>query len=438
MNIVREHRALADAVRTHAHPLREERDLDPLLGRIGDARIVLLGEASHGTHEYYTWRAKISRRLILEKGFNFIAVEGDWPDCFRVNRYIKDLDQESSGAWEVLRQFERWPTWMWANWEIVALSEWLKKHNHSRPERQKIGFYGLDLYSLWESMEAVLEHLKTAHPDKLQAGLEAFACFEPFNRDSQEYGWATRFGLADCEDELVQLLVQLRSAPAQVGEDVESHFDAEQNALAAIGAERYYRTMVRGNDDSWNIRDTHMADTLDRLLEWHGPESKAIVWEHNTHIGDARATDMADVGMINVGQLARERHARDGVVLVGFGSYEGSVVAGERWGAPMQKMNVPEAQAKSWEAILHEANGGDALLLMEDFKQLPGFDSQRGHRAIGVVYHSHRERLGNYVPTYLTDRYDAFLFLDKTKALHPLHLEPHNRAEPPETFPWGV
>jgi erythromycin esterase-like protein len=429
---------VTEAVWALGHPIKAGDPLDPLIERIGDARYVLLGEASHGTSEYYLWRARISRRLIEEKGFRFLAVEGDWPPCYGVNRYVRGYPGSGAGARDVLRAFDRWPTWMWANWEIVALVRWLRRHNDGRDEERKVGFYGLDLYSLWESMAAVLQHLSESHPDAVESASQAFNCFEPFNRDEQSYAWSTRLTPEDCADEVVQVLRDLRSAPPRFPDDPEAHFDAEQNALVAVEAERYYRTMARADGESWNVRDTHMADTLDRLMQRHGPDAKAIVWEHNTHIGDARATDMAAAGMVNVGQLVRERHGAEGVALVGFGSYQGSVIAGETWGAPMQRMPVPPARPGSWEHLLHTAGAMDRLLILQDFAGMRAFEEARDHRAIGVVYRPDDERSGNYVPTVLPERYDAFIYLDQTRALHPLHQEPHGTPDPPETFPWGM
>jgi erythromycin esterase-like protein len=424
---------LVQALRSRSHPLGS---LEPLYKAIDDCEVVLLGEASHGTSEYYTWRARISQHLIREKGFRFIAVEGDWPDCYELNRYVKGRTDRSLTARDVLHKFDRWPTWMWANWEVVALAEWLREFNRDKPEDQKVGFYGLDVYSLWESLAVVYGHLKEHHPQKLEEAMQAISCFEPFNRDAQEYAWHTRFAIDDCADEVVDLLRSLRSTEPKYPDDPESHFDAEQNALVAVNAERYYRAMVSADNESWNIRDIHMADTLDRLLEFHGRPAKGIVWEHNTHIGDARATDMAEAGMVNIGQLARERHRS--TFLVGFGSYQGTVIAGKNWGAPMEVMQVPQARETSWEGILHQVAGEDRLLVMDDVRDIQEAEDMRGHRAIGVVYRPEYERMGNYVPTDLSRRYDAFLFLEKTMALHPLHLEEHAGPEPPETYPWGV
>ena len=430
---------LVEQVRALAQPLESDADLDPLLERIGDARYVLLGEASHGTSEYYTWRARISKRLIQEKGFSFLAVEGDWPDCYQINRYVKAYRDSGPDACTVLNAFGRWPTWMWANWEIVALTEWLRRYNDVQPEEQKVGFYGLDVYSLWESLESVLEYLERVDPDAAGAARQAYRCFEPYGEDVQEYARATLFVPESCEADVIKMLQELRgNAPGYKEDGREAYFDAEQNALVAKNAELYYRTMVRGGGESWNVRDRHMVETLDRLMQHHGPGAKAIVWEHNTHIGDARATDMARAGMVNVGQLVREAHADEGVVLVGFGGHRGSVIAGREWGAPMERMPVPEAHEGTWEDVLHRAGEQNKLLIFGDGRDTPEMREPRGHRAIGVVYDPSYERYGNYVPTVMPFRYDAFLSLEETQALHPLHVEPRRDGEPPETYPWNV
>ena len=428
---------LKNMVRGRAHPLREVEGLDPLLERIGDAQCVLLGEASHGTSEYYTWRSRISQRLIREKGFSFIAVEGDWPDCYEVNRYVKRYPDSGKGAREVLKTFDRWPTWMWANEEMVELTEWLRQHNDGLPEEEKVGVYGLDVYSLWESMEAVIRYLERIDAEAVEAARRAYRCFEPYGEDVREYARATAFVPTSCEDEVVEMLSELRNRLPEYRDDPESRFSAEQNALVVRGAERYYRAMVRGGSSSWNVRDRHMVETLERLMRHHGPDAKAIVWEHNTHIGDARATDMAEAGMVNVGQLVREQRGAEDVVLVGFGSYRGSVIAGAEWGAPMERMPVPPAREGSWEDILHRAGKEDKLLVFSEAEDEDRLLERRAHRAIGVVYAPAYERHGNYVPTVLPRRYDAFLYVDETQALHPLHMRTRKNGEPPETFPSG-
>jgi len=432
--------ALVDRARTMSRPLRNADDLGPLLDRIGDARYVLLGEASHGTSEFYTWRAEISRRLIREKGFHFIAVEGDWPDCMEINRYVKHYPGPGDGAREVLGAFARWPTWMWANEEIADLAEWLRGHNAGLASECRVGFYGLDVYSLWGSMYSVMGYLRKHDPAALPAARRVFDCFAPYGEDEQAYARATRWADDICEDDVVALLTEVRRGTrARLDRtEREAAFDAEQNALVIKNAESYYRAMVRGGAGSWNVRDRHMTETLERLMRFHGPEAKGIVWEHNTHIGDARFTDMADDGMVNVGQLVREGHEREGVVLVGFSTSRGTVIAGDEWEAPMERMPVPPARAGSWEAILHQAGPEDKLLIFEDEDRTGPMAEPRGHRAIGVVYHPAAERLGNYVPTVLPRRYDALLFIDRTEALHPMPVTERQTAEPPEMYPSGV
>lgn len=417
-----------------SHPLNNARDLDVLMEEIGDARYVLLGEASHGTHEYYTWRTHISKRLIAEKGFSMIAVEGDWPDCYKLNRYIKGYPDAGEMAKDVLKEFNRWPTWMWANWEIVALAEWMRKFNFTRATEKRVGFYGLDVYSLWESMEAITDHLLKIDPAALLSVQKAMDCFEPFNvREGFSYAQRT-YGIDEtCEQEVEKLLADLALKRQTYKDDHEAAFSAEQNALVAVNAERYYRYMLRGGEATWNIRDRHMSETVNRLMEFHGEDSKIIIWEHNTHIGDARATDMKRSGLINVGQIVKEEHDREGVVRIGFGSYKGSVLAAYHWGAEVKKMKAPEARPGSWEHLLHEAGAFNKILLSKEIKELT---SEIGHRAIGVVYDPDHE-YGNYVPSVIPKRYEAFVYLDSTQALHSLHVQ-GDEGQMPETYPWGV
>lgn len=418
-----------------AYPLAGAADLDPLLDRIGDARVVMLGEATHGTHEYYTWRTAISKRLIAEKNFNFIAVEGDWPDCYRLNRWIKGYDDQEKASRELLHHFNRWPTWMWANWEVDALLNWLKKYNDSKPANQRIGFYGLDVYSLWESMEALVGYLHKTDPKAAELAIQALRCFEPFEEDPQRYaGSSYRMGVS-CETEVVRLLAEIRKQATVYDHDPEAALNAEQNAYIAVNAEKYYRKMIAFDGHTWNLRDNHMIDTLQRLLNFHGPKSKAVIWEHNSHIGDARYTDMQRQGLINTGQLARERFGEKNTVLAGFGSYAGKVIAGGAWGAPMELMPVPPARPDSVEALLHNRYNSNCLLVFDQAIKT-ALDRPLPHRAIGVVYHPSYETTGNYVPTLLNRRYDAFLYIDQTTAVHPLHIKPDGHLVP-ETYPFN-
>jgi len=329
---------------------------------------------------------------------------------------------------------------MWANEEVVQLVQWLRRHNDRLPEGQRAGFYGLDVYSLWDSLYQVLGYLGKHDPEALPAAHRAFRCFEPYGEDVQEYARATRWVDTSCEDEVVSLLAELRrTARLPPHDGREAYFNAEQNALVVKNAEHYYRTMVQGGPESWNIRDRHMTETLQGLMRHHRPGAKAIVWEHNTHVGDARFTDMADDGMVNVGQLVREGHAKEGVILVGFGSFRGSVIAGQEWEAPMERLRVPPARPDSWEDVLHRAGVHDRLLLLDEARTNDDLLQERGHRAIGVVYHPDYEQYGNYVSTVLPLRYDAFLFFNETQALRPLHeVKARADGEVPETYPSGV
>ena len=417
------------------HALNSSKDLDALLDDIGDRPVVMLGEASHGTHEYYTWRAAISKRLIQEKGFNFIAVEGDWPDCYKINRFVKGYKDAGAGISEVLMNFDRWPTWMWANWEVAALAEWLREYNLSQPANKKVGFYGLDVYSLWDSMYAMMDYLEKEDPQAAQSVRKAIQCFEPFQENEQAYA---RYSLTEhsCRDQVLSMLREIRMKAQFLDGDREAGFNTEQNALIAVNAEKYYTAMMSFDNESWNVRDRHMMETLDRLLKFHGSGAKGIVWEHNTHIGDARATDMKRAGMVNIGQLAREEYGINKVYLVGFGSHSGTVIAGEEWGAPMRVMVTPPAREGSLEYSLHRESTENRYLLFntEDIRSM--YDSAIRHRAIGVVYNPEAERYGNYVPSVMANRYDAFVYLDETTALHPLHPKPLDKKMP-ETYPFN-
>ncbi|GAB3666176.1 erythromycin esterase family protein [Halopiger thermotolerans] len=432
----------ARVVAERATGIRE--GLEDLVDGLADADVVLLGEASHGTSEYYRLRAEITARLLERGDFAFVAVEGDWTDCYDVTEYVTGRS-EADGAREVLADFDRWPTWMWANWEVVEFLEWLADYNDGRERGERAGFYGLDVYGLYESMAAVIDYLREIDPELADRARDAYHCFEPYGEDAREYASSIRLVPEDCEDEVLEVLGDLREEVRRRHEDADgddplAEFAAEQNALVAKNAESYYRTMARGGGESWNVRDRHMSETLERLLEFH--DGPGIVWAHNTHVGDARATTMQDRGKLNLGQLAREEVCEDDadVAAVGFGSHRGSVVAGEEWGAPMERMTVPEARAGSHEDVFHRTDLEDTIVRFDrgygtaDDEPAP-LAEPRGHRAIGVVYDPSYEG-GNYVRTVLPNRYDAFVHVDETEALHPLDIE--GGETPPETYPWGL
>ncbi len=417
-----------DEVASIARPLRDPGDLEILLDRAAGVRVVQIGEATHGTHEFYAWRAALTQRLIAECGFSFVAVEGDWPDCQRVDAAVRGAPGAPDDPREALLGYDRWPTWMWANEETADFARWLRAHNDGRAPDDRAGFHGLDVYSLWESMHQVLAWLRKHDPDLVPAALDAYRCFEPFAEDPNAYAWATQFVPAGCQDQVVRMLAEVK----------DRDFGVWQNAEVVAGAEGYYRTMVLGGPQAWNTRDRHMDETLDRLLTRYGPHSKAVVWAHNTHVGDARATDQSRHGEITLGQFTRERLGAAQVLLVGFGTYRGSVVAGSSWGAPMEVMAVPPGRPGSLEEVLHLAAPPCGLFVLPGGADGPDLlTTELPHRAIGVVYQPNRDRWANYVPTVLGSRYDAFLWFDETRALLPLHTARVDTREP-ETFPSGV
>lgn len=442
---------VTDLVRDAAHPLtRSARDYDPLLRFIGDARFVLLGEASHGTHEFYRERAQITKRLVREKGFTAVAVEADWPDAWRVNRYVQGQSLDADAA-EALSGFKRFPAWMWRNADVLDFVGWLRAHNESqRPGAQTTGFYGLDLYSLHASIEAVLNYLDKVDMAGAARARQRYACFENFGQDPQAYGFAAGLGLSrNCESEVVAQLVELQKQAAEYARRdgrmaEEDFFYAQQNARLIKSAELYYRTMFRGRTASWNQRDEHMAATLEALVEHlalRNGDTKAVVWAHNSHLGDARATQMGVEGERNVGQLVRQRYGRESV-LVGFSTYSGSVTAASNWDGPAERKKVIPAMPGSYEAMFHETGNPAFLLILPRGSQLT--DALREpmlERAIGVIYRPDTEFASHYFQAHLSDQFDAVIHFDETRGVEPL--EPVAELtgvlpdEPAETFPSG-
>lgn len=419
-------------IQTHA--LNSEKDLDSLMLQIGNARVVLLGEASHGTSEYYNWRAAISKRLMQEKGFDAIAVEGEWADSYRVNNFIKGPKSDSAAAEKVLNNYNRWPTWMWGNYEIASLITWMNGFNQTKSLADKVGFYGLDVYCLWESTQELMPYLQGADPAVVSAAQSMERCFLPYSANPDEYGNAVANASTNCREQTNNLWNGILKITGDATATNEAHFVMQQNALVALNGEQYYRASVSSYSGSWNIRDRHMAQTIKRLLDFMGPDSKLIVWEHNTHVGDARYTNMASQDMVNVGQLVREEFGQENVYAVGFGSYRGSVIASNTWGGAIINMPVPAAPANSWEGYLHSLGATNKILFSAEIKNNTTLQGSIGHRAIGVVYNPNDEQ-GNYVPSIIPKRYDAFIYLDQTTALHPIQISQRN--EPPDTYPSG-
>jgi erythromycin esterase-like protein len=439
------------AVRSAARILTgSSRDYDGLLNRIGDSRFVLLGEASHGTHEFYSERARITRRLIEEKGFTAVAVEADWPDAYRVNRYVRGAGDDDQ-AREALGDFQRFPTWMWRNAVVLEFVEWLHEHNAALPRgAPRAGFYGLDLYSLHASIAAVVGYLEKVDPAAARRARDRYACFDHAADDGQAYGLAVGYGLGQsCEDEVVAQLVELQRRASdyarrdgRVAED--EYFYAEQNARLARNAEEYYRSMFEGRVSSWNLRDHHMADTLDELVlhldRTTGRATKVAVWAHNSHLGDARATEMGEQGEWNLGQLVRERHG-PASFNVGFTTYDGTVTAASDWDAPAERKRVRPALPGSYEDLFHETGPSRFLLsLRGDEDLVVALREPRLERAIGVVYRPQTERFSHYFHARLADQFDAVIHLDRTEAVRPLDRDPGHEepGEVPETFPAGV
>lgn len=433
---------LLQAIRRQAIPLGQE-PAAMLMQALAGHRLALLGEASHGTHEFYALRAEITRALVVRHGCKAVVIEGDWPDAGRINRWIRGLDGGSVD--EALSGFERFPTWMWRNTVVREFIAWLRDYNQSQPPWQRVGFYGMDLYSLFGSVREVLAYLDRADPEAAQRARLRYACFDHYQQNLQAYGYAAGFGTGfSCEEAVVAQLTELlrgRPTPADDG-DPDDLFHAQQNARLVRNAEQYYRSMFRGRASSWNLRDLHMVDTLlalsAHLQERTGVPPRLAVWAHNSHLGDASATAMSEQGEWNVGELARKRWPGE-TFLLGFTTYEGTVRAASNWDAHAEIKQVRPGLPGSWEAMFHEA-GSDRFLLLPD-------DALRGQlqvplleRAIGVIYLPETERRSHYFSARIGTQFDAVIHLDRTRALESLPEHPHPEAEVevPETYPAGV
>jgi erythromycin esterase-like protein/predicted phosphoribosyltransferase len=428
----------AGGLRTLQRLRGELDDYDPLIERAArpGVRFVCIGEASHGTHEFYRERAEITKRLIAEAGFTAVAVEADWPDAARVDRYVRGRSDDAD-AEEALGDFERFPTWMWRNTEVAAFVTALRAYNDVLPhDVPQIGFYGLDLYSLHRSMEAVVDYLEGVDPAAAERARRRYSCFDHFGRDPQVYAYEAGVGGAEaCEQQAVQQMVELRDLAA-AREDPEG-FYARQNARLVVDAEEYYRSMFRSNVESWNLRDTHMADTLDELVDHlertTDAPAKLVVWAHNSHLGDARATELGQAGELNVGQLVRERAGAERALLVGFSTYTGTVTAASDWGGAAERKRVRRSLPGSWEELFHQQD--EQRFLVDP----AGLHGRRLERAIGVIYRPETERISHYFHARVADQFDALIHIDETQALEPLESTTTWEAgEVPETFPHGV
>lgn len=439
--------ALLAGLREHLRPLPSTVAGDDLLvQQLSRVKLALLGEASHGTHEFYAERAALSQRLVREHGFNAIVVEADWPDAWRVNRYIRGASDDPDAA-AALSGFERFPTWMWRNTEVRDFVDWLREHNRGLAPSQQVGFYGMDLYSLYTSIRAVLDYLDRVDPEAAQRARSRYACFDHFAEDSQAYGYAASFGMkSSCEDEVIQQLRDMnrRAADLLAGstEDRAAMFYAQQNARLVRNAEEYYRTMFHGRVSSWNLRDSHMVETL-QALEKHlaasGHRARMVVWAHNSHLGDASATEMGDIGEWNVGQLARDRWGSE-AMLVGFSTHRGTVTAASEWDGTAERKRVRPGLEGSYEDLFHHVGEQRFWLPLRGNAALGELLKERRlQRAIGVIYLPKSERMSHYFHTRLPDQFDAMIHVDETRAVEPLVPEPEWHAgEPAETYPSGL
>ncbi len=448
-----EHDQLLSYMIAHeAQPLTgADDDYNTLIDAIGDAEVVLLGEATHGTHEFYRERSRITKRLIKDKGFTAIAVEADWPDAYRVNRYIRATHTQDTLAWDALGDFHRFPTWMWRNADMLNFVGWLREYNdeldeNPRQQHPKVGFYGLDLYSLYTSMDAVIKYLDRVDPAAAERARYRYSCFDQFGEDAQSYGYAASFNLSrSCEDAVVQQLLELQhnaneyiQRDGRIPED--ALFYAQQNARVAMNAEEYYRSMFLGRVESWNIRDMHMAQTLNELKEYIGGKqrqpAKIVVWAHNSHLGDARATEMGTIGELNIGQLVRQQYAGK-TFSVGFTTHHGFVTAASSWDAPAERKHVRPALPGSYEDLFHSTGVPNFLLLLREQGKLADMlNTPRLERAIGVIYQPESERVSHYFAARMADQFDAVIHFDKTHAVEPLEKTPGwEKGEFPETYP---
>ena len=430
----------AERIRGAVHTVYGPADYDELIEAAGAAQIVLIGEASHGTHEFYETRAELTKWLIAEKGFRAVAAEADWPDSFRVFRYVSGRSEDHS-AEKALSDFRRFPAWMWRNSVVVDFIEWLREWNRHHVGAAPAGFYGLDLYSMHTSIESVLAYLDKVDAQAARRARSRYACFEHFSMEPAEYGAATKYrGKESCEKDVIAQLVELRrrynelrQRDGRVAE--EEFFSAEQNARLVMNAERYYRAMFRGRDESWNLRDTHMFETLIDLRE-HLGEAKIVVWAHNSHLGDARATEMSERGELNLGQLTRERFGRN-AFNIGFSTYAGTVTAASDWGEPAERKFVRPGMRRSYEELFHAVEVPAFWLTLRDHvTELDVLEKSHLQRAIGVIYRPDTERWSHYFEAHVLDQFDAMIHLDETHALTPLERNSiWERAESPETYP---
>jgi erythromycin esterase-like protein len=438
--------AIIEVVQQHAIPLDLETAGQRLLDTVDpSASLVLIGEATHGTHEFYRIRADLTRALIRRRGFTCVAAEADWPDAYRANRWVRLLGNDQT-AEEALADFTRFPRWMWRNREVVRFLRWLRAENGSRSAEERVGFYGLDLYSLHRSMARVIEYLDKVDPTAAARARRGYACFDVFGDDVQLYGYAASLRLErSCEDEVIEQLLTLRHRAAEYASRdgriaADEYFAAEQNARVVCDAEAYYRAMFRGGAESWNLRDRHMMATLEALLDHATRQrrpARAVVWAHNSHLGDARATGLSQLGELNLGQLARERYGR-ACCAIGLTTHEGEVTAAHEWEEPAALRTVRVSLPGSYERLFHDSGLGSFMLPLARPELARALAGPRLERAIGVLYKPETERASHYFTARLPEQFDLLVHLDRTRALEPLEKWARHEVDLPETYPTGV
>ncbi|MFI5333131.1 MAG: erythromycin esterase family protein [Candidatus Babeliales bacterium] len=430
------------AIKKAAIPMTHPSMYKQLLTYIGDAQIVLLGEATHGTHEFYELRAEISKRLITEKNFNAIAIEGDWPDAYQINRYTHH--EQYTNAADALASFDRFPTWMWGNVPILHLAEWLRNYNQQQSPEMRVNFYGLDLYSLYRSVDTIINYLEKIDPSAAEQARHYYSCFDQYRNDPQDYAYAVYTHIIrDCSQEVMEQLKIMaeqnwqRLAHGTITAD--AAFNLDQNARVVKNAEYYYRSLFIDEVNNWNVRDSHMADTVNELIKHYQNKGiakpKIIIWAHNSHIGDARATQMGKHGELNIGQLMKEQFGKK-AVNIGFTTYHGTVSAASNWHRPVERKQVRNALPNSYESLFHGTGIPNFLLLLDTQDLVPGHLIER---AIGVVYQPQTERMSHYFYANLAEQFDAVIHCDKTTALEPLEKTSlWITGEIPETYPTGL
>ncbi len=395
------------------HQLQNENDLDVLIKEIGDAKVVLLGESTHGTHEYYAWRTAITKKLIQEKGFDFIAIEGDWTDSYKINQFIKGAKQDSAAVIDALKQYDRWPSSMWSNYEMAPLLQWMNEYNQNKPGTGKIGFYGLDIYSFWEWTQQGTFKQDSAIQHAINEVKDFFAVY---NNDAMKYADSLRHLNPDGSIITKHLWDAVQKFTGNKQPKDETGFVLYQQALLTLAGERYFRTLINDRVKAINVRDGHMAETIKRLLSFYGPDSKAVFWVHNGHAGDAHYSDMSSSGYTSVAEILRNQLGRNKIFCVGFGTYKGTVMAGYNWNGPVQKQIVLPAKAGTWEDLLHKQNPQNKIILSKDILNDATLNKWIGFRSIGAAY----DGAAIYGLSIIPQRFDAFIFIDTTTALHPI------------------